>query len=275
MTAAMVLCAGLGTRLRPLTDHVAKPLVPVGDRAALDHILARLTPFGPVVVNAHHRAMDVEAHLRGTRVLLSIENELLGTAGGVARAAPLLGEGDVLVYNGDILCDLDLPFENRHDATLIVRPAQRGNMGIDRDGLVVRMRQETFRSGEVRGVDFLGVHVIGAALRRRLPEMGCLVGDLYMPALRAGARIAVREIDRSFYDIGTLASYRAANLAWLGDREAYSEGTVAPGVQLERSIVGRGAIVDGAGKLERVIVWPGARATAPLADAVVTPWAVL
>src|SRR5437763_8368460 len=104
----MILAAGKGTRLRPLTDALAKPMVPVGDRPAIAHVLERVRlAASRVVVNVHHRPEDVAAWARAEGVAVSEERELLGTAGGVARAAALLGEGDVLVWNADILSPFD------------------------------------------------------------------------------------------------------------------------------------------------------------------------
>jgi NDP-sugar pyrophosphorylase family protein len=77
--AAMVLSAGLGTRLRPLTEHCAKPLVPVGDRPAIAHVLDRL-PFPVRVLNVHHRPDDLAAWAREHDVAVSTEVDLLGTA---------------------------------------------------------------------------------------------------------------------------------------------------------------------------------------------------
>jgi mannose-1-phosphate guanylyltransferase len=279
--ATMILCAGLGTRLRPLSDWRAKPLVPVGDRPALAHVLERVRAAGAplVVVNAHHRAEDLRAFLPAD-VALAHEAELLGTAGGVANAASLLGDGDVVVWNGDILADVDLrALASAHRsgarvATLVVkpRPAGEGNVGVDALGRVVRVR-ERVRDGEVRGGDFLGIHQLGASLRASLPARGDLVGDVYLPALRSGATIGVFDHDAEWWDIGTLESYRAANVAWLAARgdDAWIAPTarVASSVELRASVVGEGAIVEGDGVLERCVVWPGARARAPLADAVV------
>ena len=281
---AMILCAGLGTRLRPLTDACAKALVPVGDRPALAHMLARVGGRGArVVVNAYHRANDVRAFaaaFRGDDVQVSEEAELLGTAGGVAQAAPLLGAGDVLVWNGDILAAVDvdrLVGAHRGDATLVVSgrlPSGEGNVGVDADGRVVRMRRETRRAGEVWGTDFLPVHVLGERLRERLPASGCMVADVFLPAIEGGARLDVFVHEGGFTDIGSVAEYRAANFAWLAAR---GEGAwvapsarVAPGVRASGSIVGEGASVEGEGELARCIVWPGATATAPLADTIVT-----
>ncbi len=109
----MILAAGFGTRLRPLTLELPKPLVWVGDRPAIAHIAERLVAAGitEIVVNTHHRAEafspDLLARVPG-RLSIVTEPEILGTGGGLANAAPLLGEGDVVVWNGDILTPLDV-----------------------------------------------------------------------------------------------------------------------------------------------------------------------
>lgn len=109
ISTAMVLAAGLGQRMRPITDTLPKPLVEVGGRAMLDHALDRLHEAGitRAVVNVHHLAGLVEGHLRGrTRPAITVSDErdaLLETGGGVKRALPLLGEGAFLVLNSDSL----------------------------------------------------------------------------------------------------------------------------------------------------------------------------
>jgi N-acetyl-alpha-D-muramate 1-phosphate uridylyltransferase len=103
---AMVLAAGLGTRLRPITDTIPKPLVELGGRTLLDHAIDRLALVGVerVVVNVHYKADQIEAALaerREPRIELSREEELLETGGGVARALKLLGEA-FFVVNSDV-----------------------------------------------------------------------------------------------------------------------------------------------------------------------------
>src|SRR5277367_5310764 len=91
---AMILCAGLGTRLAPLSSWTAKPLVPVGDRPALAHILERAWAFGgPVVINAHQHVEQFRAFLEGEgrKVALSYEKELLDTGGGARQGLAVLG----------------------------------------------------------------------------------------------------------------------------------------------------------------------------------------
>jgi MurNAc alpha-1-phosphate uridylyltransferase len=105
--SAMVLAAGLGTRLRPISDTVPKPLVEIGGRTLIDHAIDRLALVGVerVVVNVHYKAEMVAARLAARdhpRIKISREDELLETGGGVAQALPLLGEW-FFVVNGDVL----------------------------------------------------------------------------------------------------------------------------------------------------------------------------
>jgi mannose-1-phosphate guanylyltransferase len=189
--------------LRPLTDWLAKPMVPIGDAPAVEHVARRLRAAGieRFVVNVHHRPADLRAWAASAGAAISEEAALLGTAGGVARARALLGDGDVLVWNGDILSELDpADLTRTHErsgalATLAIvrRACGEGNVGLDADGRVVRLRKEVFGE-ETSGADFIGVHVVGAKLRPRLPERGCLVGDLYIPALGGGARLATHVV---------------------------------------------------------------------------------
>ncbi|MDP9148604.1 MAG: sugar phosphate nucleotidyltransferase, partial [Myxococcota bacterium] len=130
MIPAMVLAAGIGSRLRPLTDRRAKSMVPVGDRPALAHLIDRLhfAQVSTIVVNAHHRAEDLRAFAPGHGIILSEEEEILGTAGGVARASALLGQSDALVWNADIVAEIDVRAltvahaRTAPHATLVVQP---------------------------------------------------------------------------------------------------------------------------------------------------------
>jgi mannose-1-phosphate guanylyltransferase len=293
--SAMILAAGRGTRLAPLTQHCAKPLVPIGDRPALAYIVdvVREARVRRIVINAHHRAEDVRGFAeREGGIAVSdetLEGELLGTAGGVAQARSLLGEGDVLVWNGDVLAEPNVTaLREAHAAqsassgalaSLAVLPRARGegNIGVGRGGRIVRVRAERAPGqpdeAEIEGGYFIGVHVLGARLRSRLPARGCLVSDVYLPALRQGEALHAFRYEGPFFDVGTLDQYLLANLAWLdrrgGDAFCGAAAAIDPAVTLERSVVGAGASVAGTGALTRCVVWPGARATAPLSDAIV------
>ena len=282
----MILAAGKGTRLRPLTECLAKPMVPVGDRPAIAHVASRVRLAADrVVVNVHHRAADVAAWARAEGAAISEERDLLGTAGGVAHAAGLLGErdGDVLVWNADILSPFDprrlvAAHRDRDAATLAVRAraAGEGNVGLDDSGRIVRLRGETFGDErETRGGEFLGIHVLGPTLRAACPAVGCLVADVYLSALRGGEQLAAFVTDAPFVDVGTIAQYLAANRAWLAERALRS--WAAPDAHvvaaIDGSVVGADARVEAPAL--RCVVWPGARVTAPVEDAVVTPSGVV
>jgi N-acetyl-alpha-D-muramate 1-phosphate uridylyltransferase len=146
---AMVLAAGLGTRMRPLTDDRPKALVEVGGRALIDHVLDRLAEAGVTraVVNVHWFADRLEAHLRargrGPEIVISDERaELLETGGGLKKARPLLGDAPVFVANidsvwidrGDALGDLIRLWDpDRMDAALLLA-RREGAIGFEGDG---------------------------------------------------------------------------------------------------------------------------------------------
>jgi mannose-1-phosphate guanylyltransferase len=282
----MILAAGFGTRLRPLTDELPKPLVPVGDRAAVAHIADRLAKAGihAAVLNTHHLAAAfTPRRIAALPLRLQVIHEaaILGTAGGVANAAPLLGNGDVILWNGDILADVDVAAlleihrSAQAAATMVVAPRKlgEGTVGLDDAGAIVRLRGERF-GVEARGGDFLGVYALGPVLRARLPHEGCLIGDACLPTLRAGGRLASLTVTTPWDDIGSIASYLRANTRWLARRETRSyvgDGAeIAEGVTIEDSVIGAGAQVTGRGCVRGAVIWPGARVEAPVEAVVVT-----
>ena len=124
MAKAIILAAGFATRLSPLTDELPKPQVWVGDRPALAHVAQRLVASSivEIVVNTHHLADAFSperlARVPG-RIAISSESEFLGTGVVVAKASAILGAGDVVVWNGDILADLDVAGARREGALVV------------------------------------------------------------------------------------------------------------------------------------------------------------
>src|ERR1035437_2735654 len=106
---AMVLAAGLGTRLRPLTYEITKPMVPVLDRPVMEHILDLLARHGmdEVIANLHYFPESIREHF-GDRLEYRVEEELLGTAGGVRACGAFFRDDAFLVISGDALTDIDL-----------------------------------------------------------------------------------------------------------------------------------------------------------------------
>jgi N-acetyl-alpha-D-muramate 1-phosphate uridylyltransferase len=180
--AAMLLAAGLGQRMRPLTEDTAKPLLPLGGRALMDHALDRLVAAGvkSVVVNTHWQAERVAAHLAARagppRLTLRHEEELLETGGGVRAALDVLGSAPFYVVNGDAfwldgprpallrLADVFAPA--RMDAVLLLQRCYqvhadvgRGDFSLDPWGVPKRRGER-----EVVPYIFAGVQIVSAAL---------------------------------------------------------------------------------------------------------------
>lgn len=275
----MVLCAGFGTRLRPLTDKLPKPLVPIGDRPLLAHILDRLAVGGvtEAVINVHQASRDFLGIIHGLPLVpqVVLEERLLGTAGGIANARPALGPAPIVVHTGDILCTppvTALIAEATEGLCLAVAPrsAHSGTLGLDAQGRVVRLRGRRF-GHELRGADYIGVCVLGERCLASLPEQGCLIQDWAIPELEAGRAITTVETRAPWTDVGDPVSYHRANLEWLGARSSFvgPDAFVADTVTLSESVVGRGARVFGTGVLGGCVVWPGAEVCAPLERAVV------
>lgn len=288
----MVLAAGLGTRLRPLTDELPKPLCPVGGRAPVSVVVDRLAAAGAakVVVNVHHLAAAWDGWATRQALPVTVEREPgqapLGTAGGIANARAELGAAEVVIWNGDVIAAIDVAAlvaahrAQRAFATLAVRPRPRGEgaVGQTEGGRVVRLRTAR-AAAEDAGGDYAGVAVLSPACVASLPAEGCLVGDAWIPhLLRGGAPLVAHAYGGPFRDIGSLTEYLEANVEAVraaGGVIVAPDATVASTVVIVDVVVGDGARVLGAGALRRVVVWPGATATAPLEDAIVTPRGVV
>lgn len=192
----MVLAAGLGTRMRPLTDQTAKPLLPLRRRSLLDHALDRLSQTGvaTAVVNLHWQADRVAAALAGRRtpqVVLQHEAALLDTGGAVQAALPHLGAGPFLVVNGDAFW-LDGPTPTLQRLVAGFDPASM-------DALLLVARTASIRA-EVGLGDFV-LDPMGRVRRRKPGEVA--------PYLYAGVQIATA----SFFAAGPGGAY-SANLLW-------------------------------------------------------------
>jgi len=223
---ALILAAGLGTRLRPLTYSRAKAAVPVAGIPLIRRQVTKLTATGirEVVVNLHHRPETIAAvlgdgHTQGCRIRYSWEREVLGSAGGPRHALPLLDTQFFLV-NGDTLTNVDLNgLWNTHASrgarvTLAVTghpaPDRYGGIVANTDGWVTGVA----RAGEQRNaLHFVGVQVANSDVFASLPDgvSAASIGGVYDELLTNGHHIAVHHVSGDFHDIGTPADYLTTN----------------------------------------------------------------
>ena len=211
LSHGMVLAAGLGLRMRPLTEHTAKPLLLLNGRSLLDHALDRLGEAGvrDAVVNAHWHADKVAAAVAARdgaapRIHLQREDKLLETGGGVARALPRLGPGPFAVVNGDSMwLDGPTPALSRLSAAfdparmdgllLLVRSAQvEGEVGTGDFLLDPLGRLRRPKEREVAPYIFAGVQLLSPALFAHAPAAGAFsLNRLYDRAIAAGRLYAL------------------------------------------------------------------------------------
>lgn len=224
--AALVLAAGAGTRLRPLTVLRPKPLCPVADTTFLDMALARVAPYVPprsIAVNAHHLAEQVVAHVRD-RAWMSVEApDALGTAGAVGELRGWLDGRDLLIANGDVC------FGRPPDLAEFVAAWDRVRPRL----LVVEDRARADFDARWR---FAGVSLLPAAIASALPAEPA---GLYEAVWRDRALDLV-PIDVDYVDAADPSSYLRANLMLSGGE----------------SVIGAGAAVEG--RVDRCVVWPAA-----------------
>jgi aminoglycoside/choline kinase family phosphotransferase len=251
-TRGMILAAGYGTRLAPITDHIPKPLLPVSGRPLLDLIIESFDAAGvrELAVNTHHLGEQISDHLHGRtdadRFTVFPEAEILGTGGALDGARDFLAASDLfLLHNGDVLCDVDLTaLAAEHRASgalatmLLVDWPQVNSVTMDADGAIVSIagRPAVPAAESTRGLTYSGVGVFSPRL---LEDIGPGFSSLVDPLVRA------MEADpgcvRGFYrpqgkwdDLGTLPRWLVAQ------SDAESEIEPAGPARLER-ITGHGS----------------------------------
>ncbi len=223
---AMILAAGLGTRLRPITNTTPKPLLPLAGRPLIEWNLLLLRRYGvtDVIINVHHRGEQIEQALGdgsrlGMALRFSREPVILGTGGGLKQAASFFGSEPFFVLNGDTVVELDLEaVRMRHEAgravaTMVLREdpdvERWGPVDVDPEERVLRINDRGRRKdAAVTRLMFAGVHVMDERLLRPLPPgKESSVIDAYVRALEEGAVILGYRMAGYWSDIGTVEAY--------------------------------------------------------------------
>jgi len=286
---AVVLAAGFGTRMDPLSRVRPKALMPFWGKPLLDHTLDLLASWGvnDVVINLHHAPSAIVSHcVRRTgacpRINLSFEPEILGTGGALRRADWFFHDDPLWIVNADVVADLSptafLHAYNRHrPAGVLWLESTQGPLTVE----ATDNRVTCFRSPHPGGpgtFTFCGVQLVSPLLLRRLPASGFLtLVDLYEAAMRRSEDVLGVCVPRSFWaDVGTPQTYLDAHARAL---EAYRRNL--PGKRLVHparaagahrlrrkgvmvdgfAAIGAGASVAAGARLENAVVWDGATVT--------------
>ena len=283
---AMIVAAGLGTRLRPLSNLRPKPALPVRGIPLIGYTLALLARHGvtEVIVNVHHLPeVLMDAARRhcpaGVTLEFSVEREILDTGGGIRRVASFLRESDPsLIVAGDMLLDTDLSelvaaHRAQQDAvTMLLRANDEradsfGTIGVDRAGRVRRIADRFDLGEEYRCGIYTWVNVVAARAFDSLPdrEVFSHLNDWIAPLLSTGAqdiRAEVAEPSECLWEpVGTPAEYLAVNLepARLSYGDAVAEAQ-SSGARCDADlIIGAGAVIGTGARLQRAVVWDGER----------------
>ncbi len=217
----MILAAGLGTRLRPYTEHTPKPLFTIGRRPVLAITIDKLLRAGchSIVINTHHLHRQIEAFIAANDFPIPVrtrhEPDILGTGGGIRNIADVWDNGPLLVINADIVSDIDLAAVYRyhgahsHPVTMVMHDHQRFNsVAVDSAGYVTGFG-EADDHDSARRLAFTGIHVLDRRVLAFLPDRGpAHIINAYRDMLGAGLRIKAYEVrQHSWYDIGTPRSY--------------------------------------------------------------------
>jgi len=288
---AFVLGAGLGTRLRPLTERLPKPMVPVFHRPLIDYAFDHLHAAGisRIMVNTHHRPEAYadaypDRMFRGIPLTFRHEPVLLETGGGLRNIMDWMEQETLLVYNGDILSDLPLEQaiaahkESGREVTMVLRSSGGPLQVAVPDGMdsITDIRGML---GDDRSPRFLftGIYLVEPAFVRRIPP-GEIVSVVvtFLEMVRAGELVgAVVLDDGQWHDVGTIEQYQQIHhsLPWSGfpryadalpwkptvdpSAQIASDATLAAGV-----VVGAGAVIEAGAWLQDCVLWPGARVAA-------------
>ncbi len=265
---AMLLAAGSGTRLRPLTDKVPKPLAPIANEPLLSRTLTWLKWEGvdDAVINLHHLGEHIMSEidvrpLNGPRVWFSIESVLLGTSGAVRKCADYLSEGPFFVIYGDNLIDADLSKlmrfhqDTASEATIALfspdDPTACGMVEIDQNARVTNFVEKPKPGESHATMANAGIYIIEPHLLKTLPDGFSDFGsDIFPMWLQDNVKISATALGGYLQDTGTPDRYRKANWDILTGRLRHKP----LGVTVGSSIMAAGTIVDPSARLDHCVI---------------------
>ena len=286
---AFVLAAGLGTRLRPLTDHLPKPLIPVLNIPSLFYTLFLLKQAGirEIICNIHHHAEAIQNFVKASNlpdmdISFSEEPVILGTGGGLKKCEKLLGADEFLLVNSDIITDIDFGALIRHHQesgrggtlTLYETPkaAAIGSVGIE-EGLVKDFRNQRY-TGLVSSFIYTGTAVLSPEIFRFMKAEFSGIVDTGFTGLIDNGGLSYYQHNGLWMDIGTMQSFWQANInsasviTDLGDQMNLAIGTrphaispeavISPDAEIFCSVIGKGCYIGPKSIIRNSVLLSGA-----------------
>lgn len=277
ITQAFILGAGLGTRLRPLTDALPKPLVPLFHKPLAEWALEACEAVGckRFAINTHHLPEKWQGFGLNRDVKFFHEPILLETGGGLKNIENWIEDGNLLIHNGDIFASVDLQkLVDAHEASGDeVTLALRSGGGERRIACGENHRVEDVRS-EVRGLPgthvFTGIYCVKKEFLKRIPAGEILaVIPAYQELVREGGIGAVVLDEGDWMDLGNVESYLAAHRQLGLQAPIHPEAVIENGALIENSVIGKGARIQSRARIINSVVWPGADVSRDVRDEVV------
>ena len=278
ITQAFILGAGLGTRLRPLTDILPKPLVPLFHKPLAMWAVESCEALGckRFAVNTHHLPEKWEGFGEGRDISFFHEPVLLETGGGLKNIESWVEDGSLLVHNGDIFSSMDLrKLVEAHEASGDeVTLAVRSGGGEKRISLGENGRVEDVRS-EVRGLPgthvFTGIYCVKKRFLKRIPQDEVIaVIPAFQDLVREGGLGAVVLDEGEWMDLGDVDSYIEAHRTLSLQEPVHPEAVIGEGAVIERSVIGKGVRIAAGARVTDSVVWPGACVSGEVVAKVIT-----
>lgn len=297
---AVVMAGGEGTRLRPLTLDVPKPFIRVAGKPAMEYALDALVKAGirDIVVTTFYKPERLIQHLGGgaklgARIFYSVEDEAMGTAGGVAKCLPMLGDDTVVVLSGDVIADVDVrALVDAHKksgavATMALTEVEDvsefGIVGLDATGRIVRFKEKPKTKEEAfSNLINTGIYVLEPEALREVPQGQAFdfSKQLFPKLLESGKRLQGVPIQGFWMDVGRPADLLKASQE-LGRRHRgqslVDQAKVDGKAKVARSDLYAGSAVEAGAVVEDCILYDGARveADAQVRGTILAPEAVV
>lgn len=274
---AMILSAGFGERLKPLSQVRPKPLFPVLNKSMLEWWAEFLISAGvkKLVINVHYQKAQMLEHIKAMaagfgsklEIVSSVEETILGTGGGIKNAASLLGEDDFLVVNSDIFTDFELvKLGLKHLgnpgrlATLgLLSGHDQARVSINDSGRILGFRHSEPLEGETARRTYCGVMALSPAICDLIPEGQSDIIDVFNQVIANKAEVFGWTYEPAIWsDMGTPDDYWKLNRDLASGRIMVHSTARVEGAMTGWNVVGASAIVEEGASIENSVIWPGA-----------------